>query len=83
MDHIDFHFGSADAQGSEHKMDGVQSPGEIQLIFYDGDKFSSFTEANDAATTTGSADLATVSYMMMVKEDYENKIKILKLLFTD
>ena len=82
MDHIDFHFGSADSQGSEHKMDGVQSPGEIQLIFYDGDKFSSFKDAYDAATPA-SADLATVSYMMMVKEDYKNKIEILKLLFTD
>merc|ERR1712038_1578862 len=64
LDHIDFHFGSADSQGSEHKMDGVQSPGEIQLIFYDGDKFSSFADAH-GATTPASADLATVSYMMM------------------
>ena len=82
MDHIDFHFGSVDSQGSEHKMDGVQSPGEIQLIFYDGDKFSSFADAH-GATTPAAADLATVSYMMMVKEDYKNKIEILKLLFTD
>ena len=82
MDHIDFHFGSVDSKGSEHTMDGVQSPGEIQLIFYDGDKFSSFAMAHGAGTPAA-ADLATVSYMVKVKEDYENKIKILKLLFTD
>lgn len=61
FDHMDFHIGSTDSQGSEHELDGVQSPGEIQLIFYDGDAFAKFS---DAAASTASDALATVSYMV-------------------
>ena len=53
---------------------------EIALIFYDGDMFENIEEA---ALDSSKDALATVSYMMMVKEDYKNKIEILKLLFTD
>ena len=62
---MDFHFGSDDTMGSEHKMDGVQSPGEIYLIFYDGDKFTNFA---DAAASANADALATVSYMVMVRK---------------
>lgn len=61
FDHMDFHFGSVDSQGSEHTVDGSHSPGEIYLVFYDGDDFSTFA---DAAASSVSDALATVSYMV-------------------
>ena len=61
---MDFHFGSTDSLGSEHKIDGVQSPGEIYLVFYDGDQFSTF---QDAAASTVADALASVSYMVKVR----------------
>ena len=61
---MDFHFGSVDSQGSEHTVDGSQSPGEIYLVFYDGDDFSTFA---DAAASSVSDALATVSYMVKVR----------------
>ena len=61
---MDFHFGSDDTMGSEHTVDGVKSPGEIYLVFYDGDAFSSFA---DASASTVADALATVSYMVSVR----------------
>ena len=61
---MDFHFGSVDGQGSEHTVDGTQAPGEIYLVFYDGDAFATFAEAS--ASTVADA-LAAVSYMVKVR----------------
>lgn len=36
MSHIDFHFGSDNSRGSEHSIDGAQSPMEMEVVFYDG-----------------------------------------------
>ena len=36
MSHIDFHFGSVNSRGSEHSINGAQSPMEMEVVFYDG-----------------------------------------------
>ena len=36
LSHIDFHFGSDNSRGSEHSINGAQSPMEMEVVFYDG-----------------------------------------------
>ena len=69
---MDFHFGSDDTKGSEHTMDGVQGPGEIYLVFYDGDTFTNF---ETAAASSNADALATVSYMVSVRSCWEEEKK--------
>ena len=61
---MDFHFGSDNTQGSEHTMDDVAYPMEIQLVFFNGDKFS---DIEDAGVSTDVDALATISYMVEVR----------------
>lgn len=62
FDHMDFHFGSTDTQGSEHTMDGTQYPMEIQLVFYDGQ----FSDIHVAGASANVDALATISYFVEV-----------------
>merc|ERR1712117_575281 len=50
FDHLEFKFGTDDAKGSEHTLDGKQYPMEIQLVFWDQ------STHKDAATAGGHAD---------------------------
>ena len=39
------HFGQTDSYGSEHSISGILFPGEIQIVGYNSDLYSSFEEA--------------------------------------
>ena len=60
---MDFHFGSVNSQGSEHTMDGTASPMEIQLVFFNVEKFTDFQDAGQSSQVDA---LATISYMVEV-----------------
>lgn len=60
FDHMDFHFGSTDTQGSEHTIDGTKYPMEIQLVFYDGQ----FSDIHVAGASANVDALATISYFV-------------------
>jgi len=62
LSHINFHFGSTDTKGSEHTMDGTQSPMEMQMIFYDG----SFQSIKDARDSTNKDALVGVSKLFEI-----------------
>jgi len=62
LSHIDFHFGSADTKGSEHEMDGKQSPMEMQMVFFK----SKFDDHNAALASTDKDALATISQLFSV-----------------
>ncbi|XP_038601350.1 carbonic anhydrase 13-like [Tachyglossus aculeatus] len=40
-----FHWGSADDQGSEHTVDGMEYSAELHVVHWNSDKYSSFVEA--------------------------------------
>jgi len=62
LSHIDFHFGSTNTKGSEHTMDGSQSPMEMQMVFFRSD----FAD-NTAALNSGDGDaLATISQLFEI-----------------
>merc|ERR1719232_1037882 len=62
LSHIDFHWGSDSTKGSEHTMDGVQDPMEMQMVFFDSD-FPDHTEA----LNSGNPDaLATISQLFEI-----------------
>ena len=63
LSHINFHFGSTNTQGSEHTMDGSQSPMEMQMIFYDG----TFQSIQDAQASTNPDALVGFSTLFEVK----------------
>lgn len=62
LSHIDFHFGSTSTQGSEHTMDGTQSPMEMEMVFFD----SAFSDHNAALASTNPDALATISQLFSV-----------------
>ena len=73
MSHIDFHFGSADTKGSEHEMDGKQSPMEMQMVFFK----SKFDDHNAALASTDKDALATISQLFSVDKPSENNLVII------
>jgi len=62
LSHIDFHFGSTSTQGSEHTMDGTQSPMEMEMVFFD----SAFSDHTAALASTNPDALATISQLFSV-----------------
>ena len=62
MSHIDFHFGSGNAQGSEHSIDGVHSPMEMEMVFYDG-TFKSMAEVQNSDNQDA---IVTISFLFEV-----------------
>ena len=62
MSHIDFHFGSGNAQGSEHSIDGVHSPMEMEMVFYDG-TFKSMAEVQHSDNQDA---IVTISFLFEV-----------------
>jgi len=62
LSHIDFHFGSTSTQGSEHTMDGSQSPMEMEMVFFD----SAFSDHIAALASTNPDALATISQLFSV-----------------
>ncbi|XP_034534604.1 carbonic anhydrase-related protein 10-like [Notolabrus celidotus] len=45
LEEVRLHFGSEDASGSEHLLNGQGFPGEVQLIHYNHDLYANYTEA--------------------------------------
>uniref|UniRef100_A0A668AHH4 Carbonic anhydrase 10 n=1 Tax=Myripristis murdjan TaxID=586833 RepID=A0A668AHH4_9TELE len=45
LEEVRLHFGSEDAQGSEHLLNGQGFPGEVQLIHYNQDLYANYSEA--------------------------------------
>jgi len=62
LSHIDFHFGSTNTKGSEHTMDGSQSPMEMQMVFFD----STFADHTDALASGDPDALATISQLFEI-----------------
>lgn len=62
LSHIDFHFGSVSTQGSEHTIDGNQSPMEMEMVFFD----SAFSDHTAALASTNPDALATISQLFSV-----------------
>ena len=64
LSHIDFHFGSVSTQGSEHTVDGMKYPLEMEMIFYEG----SFASNADAMASTDPDALVAVSHFFTVSK---------------
>ena len=62
LSHIDFHFGSVSTQGSEHTLNGGQSPMEMEMVFYD----QTFIDTATAMASTNADALATLSHLFSV-----------------
>ncbi|CAB1338144.1 unnamed protein product [Coregonus sp. 'balchen'] len=45
LEEIRLHFGSEDGQGSEHLLNGQAFSGEVQLIHYNHELYTNYTEA--------------------------------------
>lgn len=62
LSHIDFHFGSTNTKGSEHTMDGSQSPMEMQMVFFRSD----FADHAAALASTDADAIATISQLFEI-----------------
>jgi len=62
LSHIDFHFGSTNTKGSEHEMDGDQSPMEMQMVFFRSD----FADQAAALASSDADALATISQLFEI-----------------
>jgi len=62
LSHIDFHFGSSNTQGSEHKIDSKQYPMEMEMVFFD----SAFADHTAALASSDEDALATISQLFEV-----------------
>ncbi|XP_051912439.1 carbonic anhydrase-related protein 10 isoform X2 [Hippocampus zosterae] len=67
LEEIRLHFGSEDSQGSEHLLNGQAFSGEVQLIHYNHELYTNYTEA--AKSPNG---LVVVSIFMKVAETSNN-----------
>lgn len=47
LSHLLIHYGREDDRGSEHTINGIPFPGEIQLYFYNSQLYHNWTEASD------------------------------------
>ncbi|XP_030196986.1 carbonic anhydrase-related protein 10a [Gadus morhua] len=63
LEEIRLHFGSEDGQGSEHLLNGQAFSGEVQLIHYNHELYTNYTEA--AKSPNG---LVIVSIFMKIAE---------------
>nr|XP_020464533.1 carbonic anhydrase-related protein 10 isoform X1 [Monopterus albus] len=63
LEEIRLHFGSEDSQGSEHLLNGQAFSGEVQLIHYNHELYTNYTEA--AKSPNG---LVIVSIFMKIAE---------------
>uniref|UniRef100_A0A671SPH6 Alpha-carbonic anhydrase domain-containing protein n=1 Tax=Sinocyclocheilus anshuiensis TaxID=1608454 RepID=A0A671SPH6_9TELE len=63
LEEIRLHFGSEDGQGSEHLLNGQAFSGEVQLIHYNHELYTNYTEA--AKSPNG---LVIVSIFMKISE---------------
>ncbi|XP_008313110.1 carbonic anhydrase-related protein 10a isoform X1 [Cynoglossus semilaevis] len=63
LEEIRLHFGSEDGQGSEHLLNGQAFSGEVQLIHYNHELYSNYTEA--ARSPNG---LVIISIFMKISE---------------
>merc|ERR1712117_210335 len=61
FDHLEFKFGTDDAKGSEHTLDGKQYPMEIQLVFWDQ---STHATASDAGGHSNTDSVVVLSYFV-------------------
>jgi len=61
FDHAEFHWGNADTTGSEHQVNSVARPLEIQLIHYDS-VFQNLQQATSAAITQQDS-VAIISFL--------------------
>ena len=62
MSHIDFHWGSINTNGSEHTIEGMSYPLEMQLVFYD----STFNNVNEVKMSSNADALVAISQMFKV-----------------
>lgn len=56
LSHLELHFGREMTRGSEHSIDGLRFPAEIQLYFYNSQLYSNWEEA--VVRTHGAAAVA-------------------------
>lgn len=45
LDHVELHFGREMTRGSEHSIDGIRFPAEIQLYFFNSQLYNNWDEA--------------------------------------
>ncbi|KAI2801050.1 Carbonic anhydrase- protein 10 [Blomia tropicalis] len=69
---LHIHFGRIDSHGSEHSISGFQFPGEIQIIGYNSDLYSSYEEAENKAN-----GLTAIAIFLKQSELSSPAIKIL------
>ena len=62
LSHIDFHWGSINTNGSEHTIEGMSYPLEMQLVFYD----STFNNVNEVKMSSNADALVAISQMFKV-----------------
>ncbi|MED6291598.1 Carbonic anhydrase- protein 10, partial [Characodon lateralis] len=64
LEEVRLHFGSEDALGSEHLLNGQGFPGEVQLIHYNQDLYANYSEA-----TKSPHGIAVVSIFIKLSEN--------------
>ena len=69
LSHIDFHFGSDNSRGSEHSINGAQSPMEMEVVFYDG----TFKSPAEVQYSENKDAIVTISYLFEVNNKYAFK----------
>ncbi|XP_055968606.1 carbonic anhydrase 1-like [Sorex fumeus] len=72
---LHFHWGSIDDCGSEHRVDGVNYSGELHIVHWNSEKYSSFTEASLQAD-----GLVILSVFMKVGQENPNLRRIIETL---
>lgn len=66
FDHLSIHYGRNISKGSEHTIDGLQFPGEIQLFAFNSQLYESWDEASHRAH-----GIFAVSVLLQVSSDHK------------
>ncbi|RWS10676.1 putative carbonic anhydrase-like protein 2, partial [Dinothrombium tinctorium] len=72
FDSIQLHYGRTDSSGSEHTLDGISFPAELQIIGYNSDLYRNTSEAS--RKTNG---LAAIALLIQISDESNKELKIL------
>lgn len=68
LNHIVIHYGKNDSKGSEHLIDGIHFPGELQMYAFNSQLYAGWSEAESRPN-----GVAAVSVLLMTA-DHQSKV---------
>lgn len=68
LSHLILHFGRENDRGSEHTLNGIKFPGELQLYFFNHILYENYTDAESQPN-----GLAVISVLIQLIDNQENQ----------